>query len=132
MRRTLLILALLAGSVTASPALADDDDLPQFPKIAPPDPLPDAACDAVAAPLEWGLGDWIAAPLRIHVEKTAWTIAGGPKPLSGKTVSLEPCTIDLIDDQGSIFAGVRAEDGHLYAALWTDDGKVRRLNFKRP
>ncbi len=128
MIKFLLVLALLI----VSPAFADDDNLPQFPKIAPPDPLPDAACDSVAQPLEWGLGDWVAAPIKVHVEKSSWTITGGDKPRSGTVVQAEPCGIDLSSEQGPVFAGVRAEDGHLFAALWREDGKVRRMNFKRP
>jgi hypothetical protein len=113
-------------------ALAGDDDLPQFPKIAPPDPLPDAACETIAKPLEWGFGEWVNDKVKVHVEKTKWTITGGAKPLSGSLVQTQACEIDLSTDQSQIFAGVRAEDGHMLAALWDENGKPHRLNLKRP
>ena len=123
------LLALLL--VLASPALAQDDDLPQFPKIAPPDPLPEAACEGVTQPLQWGLGDWVGPTLRLHVSATGWTI-GGSTAKSGSAVQLDACTLALNGENGPVFTAVRAEDGRMFGAYWTDSGKVQRVTLHHP
>ena len=126
MKKLLTVLLVLA-----SPALADDDELPQFPKIAPPSPLPEAACEGVADAQHWGLGDWVGPSLRIHVEATGWTISGDVGK-SGGTSQLEPCGLSLNDQSGPVFTAVRAEDGRMLAAYWTDAGKAKRFTLHRP
>ena len=123
MKKALALLLLLSG-----PALADEDNLPQFPKIAPPDPLPETACQGVAQPVNWGLGDWVSPTLRVHVEKTAWSISGSASS-SGTQVVLEDCRFSLNTESDPVFAGVRAEDGRMYGAYWTAKGKVQRLEL---
>ena len=120
MKKLLAILLLLAG-----PAWADDDDLPQFPKVAPPDPVPDAVCDAVAQPLKWALGDWAGGSLRLHVDGAAWTLSGLVTQ-SGTSPQIEPCGLTL-GETTPILAAVRDEEGRMYAVLWTGSGKPRRL-----
>ena len=132
MKKALALLLLIACLVWAGPVWAgDDDDLPQFPKIAPPDPLPDTECKDVAQPLTWGLGDWVSPTLRIHVEKTSWSISGSVAA-TGTNVVLEECRLNLSNDAESTFAGVRALDGHLYGAFGAANGKIKRLEFTRP
>ena len=126
MKRTLVVLLALA-----SPALAEDDNLPQFPKIAAPSPLPDPACDGVSQPLTWGMGEWISPTLHIHVDKLDWSISGSASH-TGKTIQLDACSLSLSNDSTTLFEGVRAADGQLYGAYWPEHGKVQRLTLRRP
>ena len=125
-KRLALILLLLS-----LPAWADDDDLPQFPKIAPPDPLPEAACDQIAHASQWGLGDWVGPNLRVHVEAASWSL-NGQTTKSGNSVTLEACSVNLNAESVPVFAGVRTEDGQMYGVLWTDSGKTQRIKLRRP
>ena len=126
MKKRLALMLLLAG-----PAWAGDDDLPQFPKIAPPDPLPETTCTNVANPMAWALGDWVGPNLRLHVDSAAWTLSGLVTK-TGSTAQLDNCSLALNADQTPIFAGVRAEDGHMYGALWIDGKKVQRISLHHP
>jgi hypothetical protein len=130
----LFVLALFVlGPAASTPALADDDKLPQFPKIAPPDSLPDAACDAAQANSKgWIVGTWVSAAAQITIAADRWQ-ASGARDASGTIVTVDQCAIHLGNTDANLpsFDAIRTETGALYGTLRQGEDKPRFALFHK-
>lgn len=143
-----LLTVLLASAITFPAMAGDDDQLPQFPKVAPPEPLPEASCDTSAAnDGGWLLGRWVAPQSRWEFTRAngaiAWTLdrkgtvnrdfgwQEGAQ-IAGTADKVSACSVHLVAGQGDFqFDGVLTESGKIYGFAVNPKGDTVRFVLRR-